>query len=96
MIFMDVNEAYEPVQKVESWALLSSITFKGTFHGYLAIACNTSCDRAITKNMLGINTTEKLSNEQIDDAIVEVVNMVMGCTKLKLSQISVIAKFLSL
>ncbi len=83
---MDVNEAHESAQEVESWALLSSITFKGTFHGCLAIGCDTSCAQAITKNMLGIDTTEELSEEEVCNALGEVVNMLMGCVKARLPE----------
>ena len=84
MIFMDINEAHEPAQKAESWTLLSSITFKGAFHGCLIFSCDISCAQAITKNMLGIDTTEELSEEEVCDALGEVVNMVMGSVKSRL------------
>ena len=84
MIFMDIKETHEPAQKAESWTLLSSITFKGTFHGCLTYSCDISCTQAITKNMLGIDTTEELSEEEVCDALGEVVNMVMGSVKSRL------------
>ena len=84
MIFMDVNTSCEPAQKTESRALLSLITFKGTLHGCLTVSCDTCCAQAITKNMLGIDTTEKLSEEEVCDALGEVVNMVMGSVKSRL------------
>ena len=84
MIFMDVNTSCELAQKAENRTLLSSITFKGTYHGCLAIGCDTCCAQAITKNMLGIDTTEELSKEDVYDALGEIVNMVMGCVKRRL------------
>ena len=45
------------------------------------IGCDTSCAQAITKNMLGIDTTEELNEEDICDCLGEVANMVMGSVK---------------
>lgn len=84
MVFMDINENHEPVRKTESWALLSSITFKGAFQGCLTVGCDVSCAQAITKNMLGIDTAEELNEEDVCDAIGEIANMVMGGVKERL------------
>lgn len=84
MVFMDLAEATEPDQNVEGWALLGSITFKGSLEGCLTICCNTSCAQAIAINMLGIDTTERLTEEDICDAIGEIANMIMGSVKSRL------------
>ena len=84
MAFMDIEPSSESDQKISEWAILGSITFKGVFDGYLAICCDTSCAQAITGNMLGLDTTENLSEEETYDAIGEVVNMIMGGIKKRL------------
>ncbi len=84
MVFMDLAEATEPDQNVEGWALLGSITFKGSLEGCLAICCSIPCAQAIAKNMLGIDTTEQLTEEDTCDAIGEIANMVMGSVKSRL------------
>ena len=85
MVFMDLAEATETDQNnVEGWALLGTITFKGSLEGCLAICCSTPCAQAIAINMLGIDTTEQLTEEGTCDAIGEIANMVMGSVKSRL------------
>jgi len=84
MVFMDLTEAVEPDESVEGWALLGSITFKGSLEGCLAVSCSTQCAQAITMNMLGIDTAEELTEEDTCDAVGEIVNMIMGGVKSRL------------
>jgi len=84
MVFMDLAEATEPDQDIEGWTLLGSITFKGSLEGCLAICCSTSCAQTIAINMLGIDTTEQLTEEDTCDAIGEIANMIMGSVKSRL------------
>ena len=84
MVFMDLTEATEPEQNVDGWALLGTITFKGNLEGCLAVCCNTPCAQAIAINMLGIDTSEELTEEDTCDAIGEIANMVMGSVKSRL------------
>ncbi len=85
MVFMDLAETTEPDQNVEGRALLGSITFKGSLEGCLTICCNTPCAQAIARNMLGMDTTEQLAEEDTCDAIGEIANMVMGSVKSRLA-----------
>jgi chemotaxis protein CheX len=84
MIFMDILESDDPNQQVEGEAILSSITFKGGLEGCLSICCDRKCAQAITMNMLGFDSAEGISDEDICDAVGEVVNMVMGGVKKRL------------
>ncbi len=81
MIFMDMEKTSDPDPSLNDSALLGSITFKGNIKGSLGICCNVSCAQAIAINMLGIDPAEKISEEEIYDAIGEVANMIMGCFK---------------
>lgn len=81
MIFIDIEESTEPEQKVEGDALLGSITFKGDIEGCLTICCNVTCARIIAANMVGMDPSEEISEEEVCDAIGEVTNMVMGSVK---------------
>ena len=83
MVFMDIAEATEPDQKIEGWALLSSITFKGPFEGCLAVCCNVDCAKAIAEGMLALNL-EEVGEEETCDAMGEIANMVMGSVKARL------------
>ena len=85
MVFMDLAETTEIDQNnIEGWALLGSITFKGSLEGCMAICCSTHCAQAIAMNMLAIDTTEQLTEEDTCDAIGEIANMVMGSVKSRL------------
>lgn len=86
MIFMDICENDEPEQQLEGDAVLSSITFKGDMEGCLAICCEKKCVQAITMNMLGFDSIEGVADEDICDAVGEVVNMIMGSLKKRLHE----------
>ncbi|MFA5239025.1 MAG: chemotaxis protein CheX [Phycisphaerae bacterium] len=82
--FMNLTETAEPDRNdVEGWALLGSITFKGSLEGYLAINCKVSCAQAIAANMLRV-TTEQLTEEDTCDAVSEIANMIMSGVKKRL------------
>lgn len=86
MIFMDMLETDQPDQQIEGDAVLSSITFKGDLEGCLAICCEKTCAQVITMNMLGYDSTEGVTDEDVCDAIGEVANMVMGGVKRRLHE----------
>jgi chemotaxis protein CheX len=84
MVFMDLAETTEPDQNVDCRVLSGSITFKGELEGCLAICCSIPCTQAIATNMLGIDASEQLAEEDTCDAIGEIANMVMGSLKSRL------------
>jgi len=81
MVFMNLEESSEFEPDEDGSALSGSIAFKGSMEGSLGICCSVSCAQAIAKNMLGIDATSKVNEEEACDAICEVANMVMGCFK---------------
>ena len=85
MIFMDIEKSSDPDQQIEGSSLLGSITFKGVLEGGLAICCDVSCAKTIAQNMLGMEPSEEISDEEVCDAIGEVANMVMGSVKERLA-----------
>jgi len=84
MIFTDLAETTEPDQNVEGQALLGSITFDGDIEGCLAVCFSMVCAKTIALNMLGMEPDEKISEGDINDAIGEIANMVMGGVKSRL------------
>ena len=84
MIFMELEECSEPEQKIEGDTLLGSITFKGNIEGCLSICCGMPCAKTIATNMLGLEPDEEISQDDINDAIGEVANMVMGIVKARI------------
>ncbi|HPS54900.1 MAG TPA: chemotaxis protein CheX [Sedimentisphaerales bacterium] len=81
MIFMEMEQTAEEMPNDNSDALLGSITFKGNIEGMLSIYCSADCAKAIAANMLGLDINDSISHEDINDAIGEVSNMVMGSLK---------------
>jgi CheY-specific phosphatase CheX len=81
MIFMGVQEVDQPDQSIEGAALMGTITFKEALEGSFSIACSKDCARTIALNMLGMEPSEELSDEEVCDAIGEVTNLIMGSIK---------------
>ncbi len=85
MVFMALEEvdeeARDTTQDGEKVTLLGSITFKGNIEGCLSIRCGMQCARTIAANMLGTDPSGDLTENDVNDAIGEVANMVMGAIK---------------
>lgn len=86
MIFMDLSEICAPENRCagNGDSFLGSITFKGNLEGCLSIACSDICAQLVTCNMLGMDEYESVGDEEINDAIGEVANMIMGNLKASL------------
>jgi chemotaxis protein CheX len=85
MMFMSVEECNEMYEAIEGEALLSTITFKGAVEGCLGVSCNVNCAQTIARNMLGSDSGETISVEEVVDAMGEVANMVLGAVKARLA-----------
>jgi chemotaxis protein CheX len=81
MVFMALEEAQEEAPEMEATTLLGTITFKGQLEGCLGICCGTHCATTIAENMLGMDPSEGICEDDVNDAIGEVANMVMGAVK---------------
>lgn len=81
MIFMEMEQTAEEMPDIDSNSILGSITFKGNIEGMLSIYCSADCAKSIAANMLGMDIDDGISQDDINDAIGEVANMVMGSLK---------------
>ena len=82
MAFMALEEIEDQESSCcEDVTLLGSITFKGSIEGCLGIRCGMECARLIAANMLGTDPSGEMSENDINDAVGEVANMVMGAIK---------------
>jgi len=83
MAFMALEEIPEDQEApdFEDMSLLGTITFKGSLEGCLGICCGCCCARTIGANMLGTDPDEPMSDDDMNDAIGEIANMVMGALK---------------
>jgi chemotaxis protein CheX len=85
MIFMAIEtEASNDSAKQNTTAepsLMGSITFRGSLEGCLTIGVLQNCAKVIAANMLAIDSSEEISEQEICDAMGEVANMTMGSIK---------------
>jgi len=86
MIFMDLEKCDDSDKEVQGPGVLGSITFTGQIEGCLSIRCNVNSAKTIAANMLGMDSSEELSEAETADAIGEVTNMVMGGVKSRVSE----------
>ncbi|UCD52936.1 MAG: chemotaxis protein CheX [Phycisphaerales bacterium] len=84
MIFMTLEETTDQPWEMEDVTLLGTITFKGSLEGCLGICCGVNCARTIAANMLGMDPEDEISEDDINDAVGEVANMVMGAVKARI------------
>jgi chemotaxis protein CheX len=86
MAFMALEEVHEEQEKpdLEDVTLLGTITFKGSLEGCLGICCGSRCARTIGANMLGTEPDEVMGDDDMNDAIGEIANMVMGALKARI------------
>ena len=81
MVFMSIDPCEDPSPHIEGETLLGMITFNGDIEGCFGFCCDKVCAQAIAVDMLGIEPDEDLPVADINDAIGEIVNMLMGSIK---------------
>lgn len=81
MVFMALEEVDDAADCCEDVSLLGTITFKGSLEGCLGLRFSSECARTIAANMLGTDPSGDLDENDVNDAIGEVANMVMGAIK---------------
>lgn len=86
MVFMGLEESAEQTVTLNEETLLGMITFKGSLEGCLGVCCTVQCARTIAANMLGMDSSESLTENDINDAIGEIANMVMGALKTRIQE----------
>ncbi len=81
MIFLDIHEGPDVRVPMCHCSLLGIVTFTGDTEGCLGFRLDTVGARTVAASMLGMDDPDALSNRDVSDAIGEVTNMLMGCTK---------------
>ena len=87
MIFMDLKPVTDSHQHLDGDVVLSCITYNGAVAGCFGFGCQVEGATAIAKSMLGLSPTDSLSREEVQDAVGEVANMVMGNMKTMLADV---------
>jgi chemotaxis protein CheX len=81
MVFMSIQATDQASNQIGNDSLLGTITFSGDVEGCFDFRCETACAKAIAAGMLGMESVDELADEDANDAIGEIVNMVMGSIK---------------
>ncbi|MFC1763084.1 chemotaxis protein CheX [Planctomycetota bacterium] len=81
MVFMNVGLVTHDKGRTTDDVVLSTITFSGDVEGCLGVCCDQASATAIALNMLGMSPNDPLDTADIDDAMGEIANMVMGSIK---------------
>jgi CheY-specific phosphatase CheX len=81
MIFMPLEHSSDMGIDIQGDTITSSILFRGTYTGGMAIRCTTQTANSITISMLAMEEDEEVSTDDMHDAMSELANLVMGCVK---------------
>jgi len=88
MIFLPFEETGEGnTQTGDSDLLVCSITFTGQLLGCFLVQCDKTCAEKIAKSMLMTEGDDPLAETEICDALGEVVNLILGGIKSRLSEV---------
>lgn len=87
MVFMDLQPLAEGKHRDDDNVVLGTITFNGSVQGCFGLHCVPEGAKAIAQSMLGMSPDEELSRADIQDAVGEVANMVMGNLKTLIADI---------
>ena len=67
MIFMSVEPCEDASASIEGEILLGSITYKGDIEGCLGICCSMDCAKAVSANMLCMDSSDEVTEEDLAD-----------------------------
>jgi len=84
MVFMPIEKPGEAARDLDDVTLLATITFRGHLEGCFHLRCGRSGAAAVAANMLCMDSTEALSDDDVSDAIGEIANMIMGSVKTRI------------
>ena len=81
MVFMSIQPCAQDTVQIGKDAVLGTISFMGDIEGCFDFRCELACAKAVAVGMLGMESVDELSDEDANDAIGEIVNMIMGSIK---------------
>ena len=80
-----------PLERIDEYkdgstGLVGSITFMGALQGALVMQCSMESATKIAKSMLMMGDDDPMSHEEVEDALGEVVNLVLGGFKSRIAE----------
>ena len=88
MIMLPVERVDGEVELEEAQAMIAVITFGGPLEGSFSACCAKACAEKIGKAMLMLGPDDSLSEAESCDAFGEVVNMLIGGFKSRVSEVA--------
>ena len=86
MVFMDVKgQKYDEEIRIPNRHLTAMVGFAGAYMGLAAIHCSETFARCVGGSMLSMDF-DKLSHEDVRDALGEIANMIAGHYKARLAE----------
>ncbi len=86
MIALSVERVEGDVELEATQSMVCVITFTGPLEGSFSACCAKACAEKIGKAMLMLGPDDSLSEAESCDAFGEVVNMLIGCFKSRISE----------
>lgn len=81
MVFMTIQPSDKASVQIGNDSLLGTISFAGDIEGCFDFRCDIACAKAVAVGMLGMDSVDELGDDDANDAMGEIVNMVMGSIK---------------
>jgi chemotaxis protein CheX len=81
MVFMSIQPMDKASVQIGNDSLVGTISFAGDIEGCFDFRCDIACAKAVAAGMLGMESVDELADEDANDAMGEIVNMVMGSIK---------------
>lgn len=84
-VMLTINQARELLKDYETTeSIIGSISFKGPLEGALTVKCDAKSAEKVAKSMMMLEEEDPIELEEIEDAIGEVVNLVLGGVKARI------------
>lgn len=85
MISLPIEPQTDQTSFNETQSFIGSITFTGPLEGALLVQCEAKSAQKIAKSMLMMEDEEEIDDAEINDALGEVVNLVLGGFKSRIA-----------
>ncbi|AQT69983.1 Chemotaxis protein CheC, inhibitor of MCP methylation [Anaerohalosphaera lusitana] len=86
MIMLDLDRV-DKLEKLDENTprMVGSITFMGALQGAVVVQCDLDTARMVSRSMLMMGAEDEISDEEVEDALGEVVNLVLGGFKSRIA-----------
>ncbi len=84
-VMRSINQVEKLLKDCEATeSIIGSITFKGPLEGALTVKCDAKSAEMVAKSMMMMEAEDEIEIEEVEDAIGEVVNLLLGGVKARI------------